>query len=189
MDLVFLHGPAAAGKLTVARALGERTGFAVFHNHLIVDAVTSVFPFGSARFVKLREQFWLSTFSEAAASDTSLIFTFTPEHTVLRGFPERARHVTEESGGRVRFVGLTVGEAEQERRLGNASRREFGKLTDVDTLRRLRRAERGAGDPAEQPPTDLVIDTERSDPEASALLIVDAFGLEPVTPHERYPEV
>ncbi|MHA7985221.1 hypothetical protein ACX9R5_05370 [Rathayibacter sp. CAU 1779] len=189
MDLVFLHGPAAAGKLTVARALGELTGFAVFHNHLIVDAVTSVFAFGSTPFVKLREQFWLSTFSEAASFDTSLIFTFAPERTVQRGFPERVRSVTEESGGRVRFVGFTVGEAEQERRLGSPSRHEFRKLVDVDTLRRLRESERDADDPVEQPPTDLVIDTERFDPSESARIIVDTFGLRPVAPHERYPEV
>ena len=59
MQLVFLHGPAAAGKLTVARALAARTGFALFHNHLVVDAVAAVFPFGSAEFRTLRERFWL----------------------------------------------------------------------------------------------------------------------------------
>jgi cytidylate kinase len=57
VDLVFLHGPAASGKLTVARALGDRVGFPVFHNHLVVDVLTTVFPFGSEPFVRLREQF------------------------------------------------------------------------------------------------------------------------------------
>ncbi|MFD2498935.1 hypothetical protein ACFSTI_08890 [Rhizorhabdus histidinilytica] len=47
MQLVFLHGPVAAGKLTVARLVAERTGIALFHNHLVVDAVAAVFPFGS----------------------------------------------------------------------------------------------------------------------------------------------
>jgi shikimate kinase len=55
MKLVFLHGPAASGKLTIGRELAALTGLPLFHNHLVVDAVASVFPFGSQRFVKLRE--------------------------------------------------------------------------------------------------------------------------------------
>lgn len=74
-DLVFIYGPAAAGKLTTARALGRLTGLPVFHNHLVVNAVVAVFPFGSREFVRLRDEFWMSTFTAAAATDRSLIFT------------------------------------------------------------------------------------------------------------------
>src|SRR3712207_3433388 len=95
MDLVFLHGPAAAGKLTVARELGRLTGLPVFHNHLVVDLLLEVFAFGSPEFVALREQFWLATFRAAAASGRSLIFTFTPEGTVKPGFPQRAVETVE----------------------------------------------------------------------------------------------
>ena len=42
--LVFLHGPAAAGKLTTARELSGRLGFPVFHNHLVVDLLTTISP-------------------------------------------------------------------------------------------------------------------------------------------------
>jgi cytidylate kinase len=66
MKLIFIYGPAAAGKLTIARELAALPGYAVFHNHLIVDAVASIFPFGSERFVRLREQFWLTLLREAA---------------------------------------------------------------------------------------------------------------------------
>lgn len=87
MDLVFLHGPAASGKLTIARALDARVGFPVFHNHLVVDLLTTVFPFGSDPFVRLREQFWTSVFADAARVDRSISFTFTPEATVRPGLP------------------------------------------------------------------------------------------------------
>ena len=33
MKLVFIHGPVASGKLTIARALGQLSGFAVFQAH------------------------------------------------------------------------------------------------------------------------------------------------------------
>ena len=87
MDLVFLHGPAASGKLTVARALEARVGLPVFHNHFVVDLLTTVFPFGSDPFVRLREQFWTSVFADAARVDRSISFTFTPEATVRPGLP------------------------------------------------------------------------------------------------------
>ncbi|MBW4552200.1 MAG: AAA family ATPase [Aphanocapsa sp. GSE-SYN-MK-11-07L] len=73
MELLFIYGPAAAGKLTIGRELAKLTGFRLFHNHLTVDAVTAVFDFGSEPFIKLREQIWLSVFQEAAQNDVSLI--------------------------------------------------------------------------------------------------------------------
>ncbi len=37
--LVYLYGPPAVGKLTVATELQRLTGFRLFHNHLTVDAL------------------------------------------------------------------------------------------------------------------------------------------------------
>lgn len=153
MDLVFLHGPAASGKLTIARAVEARLGLPVFHNHLVVDLLTTVFPFGTEPFVRLREEFWTAVFADAARVGRSICFTFTPEATVRPGFPERVRGLVEAGGGRVRFVGLRVSEREQERRIGLPERSEFHKLTSVETLRRLRNY--GAG--VEQPPTNLSV--------------------------------
>lgn len=108
MHLIFLHGPMASGKLTTAHALARLTGIPVFHNHLVVDTLLAVFPFGSEPFVRLREQFWLEVFQEAALARRSLIFTFAPEPTVRDGFPDRARATVEDAGGRVHFVSLEV---------------------------------------------------------------------------------
>ena len=138
MKLIFIYGPAASGKLTIARELAALTGFALFHNHLVVDAVASVFPFGSNRFIRLREQFWLAMFREAADASRSMIFTFAPEASVSSDFPERARQQIELAGGQVDFVRLVVPQEEQERRLANPDRAQFGKLSSVDLLRQLR---------------------------------------------------
>jgi hypothetical protein len=113
---------------TPSRAL---VGYPVFHNHLVVDALTTVFPFGSEPFVRLREQFWLQVFADAARAGRSLTFTFAPEATVPPGFPARARAAVESSGGKVRFVRLLVTDSEQERRVVNADRRQFHKLSDL----------------------------------------------------------
>ena len=182
MDVVFLHGPPAAGKLTTARALERLVGFPAFHNHLVVDLLTGFFPFGTEAFVRLRERFWLDVLTEAAALGRSLSFTYAPDTTVAPGFPARVREAVEPHGGRVRFVGLTVSRPEQERRVELPDRREFHKLDDAGWLRRSR------NDPIpEQPPVDLEIDTDVSDPMASAARIVQHFGLQAQEPWPRFP--
>jgi AAA domain len=137
MQLIFIYGPVASGKLTIARDLAARTGVALFHNHLVVDAVGAVFPFGTEAFSRLREKFWMTVFDEAARQGRSLIFTFAPEPTVAADFPERARALIESNGGRTIFVALHLPREEQERRLVDESRAAFGKMRDLSLLRQL----------------------------------------------------
>jgi hypothetical protein len=149
----------------------------------VVDLLAELFPFGSDPFVRLREQMWLSVIAEAAAVDRSLVFTFTPEPTVQAGFPGRIARVVESAGGRVLWIRLLVSDHEQERRIGATDRQQFHKLTSISTLRRLRSQTAG-----EQPPADLGIDTEQSDPTTSADRIVGHFGLTPARRENRYPD-
>ena len=44
MNLVFIYGPPAVGKLTVAKELSLITGYPLFHNHLTRDLVHELFP-------------------------------------------------------------------------------------------------------------------------------------------------
>jgi hypothetical protein len=137
MHLVFIYGPPAAGKLTIARHLEERTGYALFHNHLVVDAVAAVFPFGSPGFVRLREMFWLETIKAACSEDRSLIFTFQPEDSVAPDFASRVEAMVADSGGRTIFVRLTLSLDDQLARLANEDRGNFGKLRDPALLEQL----------------------------------------------------
>ncbi|MBC8028920.1 MAG: AAA family ATPase [Pyrinomonadaceae bacterium] len=140
MNLIFLHSMPGVGKLTVARELSRLTGFRVFHNHLTVDLVSSLFAFGSEPFVTLREQIWLAAFSEAARNKVSLIFTFSPERTVRQDFIQETLDLVEAAGGRVEFVELTCAEEELERRIEGPSRKAFGKLVAVEQYRSLKHA-------------------------------------------------
>ena len=65
MHLVFLHGPAAAGKYTVAKELAALTGFELYHNHLVVDAVLRQHPFGTPGFVTMRDRLWREFFAQS----------------------------------------------------------------------------------------------------------------------------
>jgi hypothetical protein len=175
MKLIFIYGPPAAGKLTVARELSALTGFSLFHNHLIVDAVASVFPFGSERFIRLRETFWLTMFREAGEARQSLIFTFCPEATVAPDFPGRVGSTIETVGGELLLVRLTLTTEEQERRIGNDDRLGFGKLRSVDLLRRIR-SQLSACEAA-MPQAALTIDTALIEPAIAARMIVESFDL------------
>ncbi|WP_336967681.1 shikimate kinase [Sphingobium aromaticiconvertens] len=174
MHLIFLYGQAAAGKLTVARALSARTGFALFHNHLIVDAVGAVFPFGSDEFVRLREAFWMEMIGSAIAAGRALIFTFAPEPTVASDFPARVAAMVRAAGGAVMFVSLTLDPDEQERRIVSADRAAFGKLRSAELLRELR-----AGFAAcmeAMPVAAITIDTSTIMPDAAAAQIAEAIA-------------
>jgi gluconate kinase len=175
MKLIFIWGSAASGKLTVAQALAAQTGIALFHNHLVVDALLEKFEFGEPEFVRLREAMWMTVFDTAAKSGQSLIFTFAPEPTVERGFAERVKAVIEAHEGEVRFVRLLVSRETQEGRIANESRQAFRKLVSLDMLRELRAGFEDSE--AEMPAADLVIDTELDEPHAAAWQIADAFGL------------
>jgi chloramphenicol 3-O-phosphotransferase len=173
MLLVFIHGAPAVGKLTVARELSALTGFPLFHNHLTVDLVSSLFAFGTPSFVSLREQIWLAAFAEAARNDLSLIFTFNPERTVNEEFIQKAIDVVAGAEGRVVFAELTCSESELERRMEEPSRKEFGKLASLEQYRTLKSA--GAFE-FPKLTSDISIDTTDQSPAVTAKQISDQLA-------------
>ena len=169
MHLLFIYGPPACGKLTVGKEVAQQGGYALFHNHLIVDALLAVFRFGSPEFVALREKFWIGTIQAAALSGRSLVFTFCPEPTVDPGFPVRLEALVQQAGGTVSFIRLEVSEEEQERRLVSPSR--IGrKLRRVEVLRSWRKDFASAL--AAMPVPALSIDTTATTAQAAASQIL-----------------
>ena len=73
--LVYLYGPPAVGKLTVATELQHRTSFRLFHNHLSVNAVRSVFDFDTVPFNDVIHRTRLDVFETAARNGIDVIFT------------------------------------------------------------------------------------------------------------------
>jgi hypothetical protein len=174
--LVFIHGPAAAGKYTVGRELAARTGFEFYHNHLVVDAVLKEHAFGTPGFVSERDRRWREHFAAAAADPRRrLIFTFNPENSVPQAFIDWVFTELPARGTTLYSVGVVLSEAAIEARLATDQRKGFRKLTDLDLYRQLRAA--GTFATPLIPRTDLTIDTEHTAPADSAAQIVAHFRL------------
>src|SRR2546428_3687422 len=76
MRLVFIYGPPASGKLTVATELAKLTGFKLFHNHVSIQFVQSIFEFGTKTFSRRTGKYRLEMIEEAAKEGIDTIFTF-----------------------------------------------------------------------------------------------------------------
>ncbi len=141
--LLYLYGPPASGKLTIARKVAALTGFPLFHNHLTVNAVSSVFPFGGEAYKAVVHRLRLDVFARAAEFGVDLIFTNNSAWGGAHGrarfaaFAEAARKIVECQGGRTIFVGLTAPADVLEARLADESRRAHGKLLEGARLREL----------------------------------------------------
>jgi len=186
MNLLFIHGLPAVGKLTVARELSRLTGYKIFHNHLTVDLVDAVFEFGSAPFVELRENIWLSIFERAADEKLpGLIFTFAFENTVRERFIDDTLEAVESRDGQVLFIELQCDQRALEKRLVEPSRRKFGKLTSITLLNQL--IKDGALDTPTLPRPNFIIDTTESSPPQTARLICKHLCLTLVNSPTSHP--
>jgi broad-specificity NMP kinase len=175
--LVYIYGPPAVGKLTVATELQRRTDLRLFHNHLTVNAVRSVFDFGTEGFSEVVHRVRLDVFETAARHGIDVIFTNNSVWAVPDGralfatFAQEARRRVESSGGRVVFVQLRAPESALRERVGAASRKAHGKLLDPERLAEML-------DGVDLTPLshdDLVIDTSEMSPEEAAAGIATAL--------------
>ena len=138
MKLVFIYGPPAAGKLTVAKALAGLTGFKIFHNHLSIDCIESVFEFGTKPFGRLVDLIRMETIEEAAKEKINgLIFTFCYAAGSDEPFVRRVIERVEKHGGEVCLVQLVCEQSALEERVLSEERRNFGKASNLDILREI----------------------------------------------------
>jgi shikimate kinase len=178
--LVYIYGPPASGKLTVGEKLAELVGYPLFHNHLTVNAVRSVFAFGSEPFTEVLHRLRLDVFETAARAGLSLIYTNNSAWAGPGGrarfeeFAATAEAIVAAHGGRTVFVRLTAPLAILEERVASDSRRSHHKLVDAARLRELV----SGLDESPLHPGDLSIDTAAVCPAAAARIIAEAL-LEP----------
>ncbi len=176
MRLIFIHGPAAAGKYTVAKELAALTGAELYHNHLVVDEVLKIHAFGTPGFVAERDCRWRAYFARHPGAGTeNVIFTFNPENSVPQAFIDWLFAELNRRSVALHSVELTASESVIEGRLGSVQRRQFRKLVDLALYRKLR--DDGVFASPRIPRTDLRIDTGTTAPAETAMRIARHFRL------------
>ena len=173
-SVIFLHGPAAAGKHTIGSLLSERSGLPLFHNHLTVDLIKALFDFGTQPFCDLRATIWRATFEEAARAGKSFIFTFNPENSVDPELIADLDAIVRKHDGTMHYVELLCSDDEVVKRIDNPSRHKFGKLTDAALFRQVSAA--GGFDFPPLPEALVTIDTEKLQPAEAAAAIAAAIS-------------
>jgi hypothetical protein len=138
LQVVFIFGPTASGKLTIASEVASMTGFRLFPDHLAVDLVKGVFDYGMRAFTRIREWAWIEVLREAVHANRSPRL-----HVQAAGRDPQFVHLAclrhhRATRRQVVFVELTCPEETIEARVENADRRDIGKLSSLAEYRRLR---------------------------------------------------
>lgn len=175
MRLLFIYGPPASGKLSVAKKLAKLTGFRLFHNHVSIQFVKSLFEFGTAAFWRLTDKVRLDMIEEAAKENVDTIFTFVYAKGSDDSFVRQVRNKVSLHRGSVLFVRLQCDRQELLHRVNNRTRKSQGKLADQRTLRNLLRNSDLESEVPFRP--RLTIDTTTFSPSQAARTIAQHYAL------------
>lgn len=135
MKLIYLYGPPAAWKLTVANELSILLDLKVFHNHLTVDLIKPYFEFWSKTFFELSSSLRLKIFEAAAKEKISgLIFTSCYSYPEDNQLVKKIIKSIEKHGWEVLFVHLFSNVETLKKRVREDSRKQYGKIKTEEWL-------------------------------------------------------
>jgi len=172
MKIIFIHALPACGKLTVAKALMAflpPKRWRLFHNHLTVDLVASLFDFGTEEFIRAREFIWMQLFQQAMGDPNldGLVFTFCFEKTADDFFAKFLNLVsTHPSHTSIHFIELTCDHTEMMKRVTSETRKA-AKLSDATLYQKLL-DDKSIYSGSTIVPNELSLDTTESSPDQTA---------------------
>jgi hypothetical protein len=179
MKLLFLYGPPAVGKLTVATELSKLTGFTLLDNHKATDYLPEIFPRSNPAFDAVRSQLGrkirVDIFAVAAQADVNLITTFAPISEGMHDFVRAVRDAVESNGGEFCPVQLIPSHDTMKQRVLGESRK--GKK--IDTVARWHEVLDGNEGAFETFPDidHLIIDNSDLSPETVANQIIAHYEI------------
>lgn len=135
MKLIYIYGPPASGKLTVARRLEKITGYKLFHNHLINDMISEIIPFEHPKFWKFSNELKLMVLDKSSALGVrGIIFT----NVYVGGdFPEKVKKIARKNGDKIYFVKLEPSKKALLRRVKHPSRKKYKKISSKAEVKKF----------------------------------------------------
>ena len=167
--------PQRQGSSLFARELARLTGFKLFHNHVSIQFVTSLFDFGSRPANRLVDRYRREMLEEASREGVDTIFTFVYGRPVDDEFVRDIVRRVKRYRGRVFFVRLHCDRKELGRRIAKPERRALGKLTEKKILDDLYRVHDLDSEVPVQ--SSLSIDTGKHSARKAARMIVQHYKL------------
>jgi len=137
MKLVFLYGPPAVGKLTVAKELSKLTGFKIFHNHLTIDLVKDFFTFGTDKFWKYNTFFRKEFLKIAAKEDLDLIYTFCYAKSFDEKYISELLRFSKKKKIKIHFVNLITNKNKLFERVKGESRKKYSKAKTHKSMKEM----------------------------------------------------
>lgn len=135
MKLIFLYGPPASGKYTIAKSIAEKTGYKLFHNHLTVDLAKGVLDYGTKPFWELVHKIRLDIFEKAAKENISgMIFTYVYEKDSDDSFVKQVLEKVNSNGGEIIFIQIYCDKKILLERVKEDSRKQFQKVKTEEEL-------------------------------------------------------
>jgi shikimate kinase len=190
MKTLLLYGPPAVGKLTIATQLATATGFSLFHNHEATNLARSIMsPRSWKYYSSLATEIRLAVVRTLLACKVKgLVMTYAFGLETFKGvgdlpFVTTLRTLVQGQGGCIFFIKLEAPIETLASRVGNETRRKFGKLTDPQVLRKI-----AGRRPLLEPIPDvdgLTIDTSLTTPAKSVALILKYFHLKRARPRSH----
>lgn len=176
--VIIIYGAIGVGKLTIAKLLSEKTKYKLSHNHLINDLLYSLFERNTLEINELAEEIRYMLYQKAVQSKKSFIIThaYSHDYVSLTGqtdteYLQNLQKKLTNAGADVYFIHLKANNGVLLERVGQNSRKEFKKLTDVKIMKDL--LEINDFESSAEVDNQLVLDTSNLNPEKTVEKILD----------------
>ncbi len=180
--VIFIYGPIAVGKLTVAKILSKKLGYKLTHNHILNDFIDRVFTRGTLVRDTMIEKFRYDLLENAVKSKISFITTHCYSHDFVSRtglsdpkYIETLEKKLKKLGAMFYPIHLKAESKELLKRVNMNSRKAFGKLIDKKIMRKLLLSKDWQGSPRLK--NNLVINNTKLSPQKVSDMIIRHFKL------------
>jgi len=173
MKVIFLYGPPASGKLTIAKKLAEKTGISLFHNHLTFDLAEVLHEPFTKPFYDYCADLRLDVFGDAKLANQDLIFTFFYIPPDDDNFVNQIIHIAGEDN--VKFVKIEASSDTLLDRVENEDRAKYSKINSKSVLTRYLK-ENNWSESLDKIDS-LIINTDNLTPDEAVQKIIEEYDL------------